>query len=82
MKKITTSDVALIGKKIEADQVVVFAFVDEMVQATAWGFTAHRQEQADKWADLRFNDIVAGAIRTPSNERVRKRCGQTKDMFA
>lgn len=74
MKKLHTFDASRIGERLDADQVIVLAFVDDRVDITSWGYTDHHARQAKQWADKRFGDFVAGALRPPSNERVKKRC--------
>lgn len=82
MKKLQTFDASGVGQRVGADQVVVFTFKDEMVGIISWGKTVHLRDQAKQWADYRFTDFMAGALRHPTEERVRKRCRHTKDMFA
>ena len=82
MKKLQPFDASSAGHRIGADQVVVFAFKDETVDVVGWGKTFDLNTQAQQWADKRFGDFVAGALRPPNRERVKRRCEKTQDMFA
>jgi len=82
MKKLSALHAADVASDIGAEQVVMFAFKGDIAQCVAWGYTEHQLKQARQWADKRFHEIMAGAIRPPSEEPVRKRCKHTPDMFA
>lgn len=82
MKKLHIQDMQKLGDLVDADQIVVFAFDDKIVDVSSWGRTQVQYDQARQWSDKRFNEFVAGLLRSPSEERVRRRCKLTKDMFA
>ena len=81
MKKLHFDDMKKISDLTDADQIVVFAFNDKIVDVSSWGRTQHQYDQARQWSDKRFNEFVAGLLRPPSEERVRRRCKLTKEMF-